>query len=708
MVAKSATTHRAGIRGDAQASIESVSTTSQSKGHAASTSSRMRSQQGMRKSSRKKEQASKVPYPDPASRSSKKSHKSMAAASKGTTSKTRAKSVATKSKPTTGAGKAQPPNKMRAEDKSIVAEKASSKSSTIKASTCRPSSSISSEKRKDVECKTSDGEKASTKASQQKPSSPMASKKTAASSSQEPERSGSSTSTKKTNASTEKSSGTTIKSRGSAVRSTKAVPTITSAKSKSTRTKISNKAPAPSSTGHESRSSTRKHKNKSQNRFEEVDEEDKEVESDNFEEDVRNIAEANTDARTEAALEFAGEEEHSSRSRSSRPSSSRPPPDRSFKHTRHSRSRATSSHRRPGAKAAKSKITSTSKRSGSGRRSSSHQESYTHDDSTVSTFETRPLPEITLSNVQCDQMLSDTDYELGKYAFRPLGLADVRCACGDFSHQRSYSEPPSSARNAPEPSLPGLQSIRHRPDCSSYHPHYFHAGASSPPTSGGNPRGTHCTEHESTEYAPTAFAIDDEKTAAISALTMPPLPANSPIPSGEDGACREPNVDQIALQGMFEQYDEFVANSKVAANNIVHEMQGMSLEKVKQKAERLGNTVTTLFRSSPSTGSNLADNKWRDGLSYTHRNQVTIMTPSEEAQDDWESGHVQLRFTDSHEHLTESCEPRNPYARLDAVEVVDDSPLKTFLPSVAEEEEDIAEESAYTDDRIGIASFNLA
>ena len=146
------------------------------------------------------------------------------------------------------------------------------------------------------------------------------------------------------------------------------------------------------------------------------------------------------------------------------------------------------------------------------------------------------------------------------------------------------------------------------------------------------------------------------------------------------------NLDQIALQGIFQQYDEFVA-----------ELQEMSLEKVKQKAEVLGNTVTSatsaLFQHpAPGKRSTLAGNS-ADLNNGVRRNQVTIMTPSEEAQDDWESGHVQLRLTESHQHLTESCEPRNPYARLDAVEVIDDTPHKNFLPPVIEENEDETEGS---------------
>ena len=212
-------------------------------------------------------------------------------------------------------------------------------------------------------------------------------------------------------------------------------------------------------------------------------------------------------------------------------------------------------------------------------------------------------------------------------------------------------------------------------------------------------------------YAQTDYANDDGEL-------------EKPVPSTEGVACEQTNLDQIVLQGIFEQYDEFVSNSKVAANDIVNEMQDMSIEKiqqkanslfhraskttekVQQKAESLGNTMNTLFQSASKTTSrpNLAVNKWKDGASYTHRNQVTIMTPSEEAQDDWESGHVQLRLTESHQHLTESCEPRNPYARLDAVEVIDDSPLKSSLPPVPEEalveDEEVANESAYYADGI--------
>ena len=338
--------------------------------------------------------------------------------------------------------------------------------------------------------------------------------------------------------------------------------------------------------------------------------------------------------------------------------------------------------------------------------------------------------------------MADTYEEMGKYAIKPLGLAVVRCACGSrdgdgdlISHQRSYSEPIYRKGKAPASSAVGLNSIRHHPDCPSSHQHDSCVDApSSSPTNGGSPRpsGTprsteECTDYCPTQHAPTEYAIDDGKTAAISALTMPPLPPNNangdvggsafnltvhdqdgekPIPSTEGTDCKPANLDQIALQGIFDHYDEFVANSKAAANNIVNEMQDMNLEKVKQKAESLGNTVSTLFQRAPSTESrsNLAANQWKSDASYIHRNQVTIMTPSEEAQDDWESGHVQLRLTDSHQHLTESCEPRNPYARLDAVEVIDDSPLKASLPPVPEEalakDEEVADESAYYGDGI--------
>ena len=477
----------------------------------------------------------------------------------------------------------------------------------------------------------------------------------------------------------------------------------------------------------------REHKSEPNYPYEEGKEEDEEeeVNDEEIEEEGEDIHEATADARTEA-LEVAEEGESKSRGRSSRHSTRQ-----KSKNTKHPHSHATSSRHHT-----TSKNASKSKRSGPSRRSSSHQETYTYDDSTVSTYQTRPLPEITFSNVQCNRMMADTYEEMGKYAIKPLGLAVVRCACGThgdndlISHQRSYSEPIYKKGKAPASSTIGLNSIHHHPDCPSYHQHDSHADAPSSPKSGDSPcpsatpRSTQeFTEYGPTQYAPTEYAIDDGKTAAISALTMPPLPPNNatgnvdgsafnltvhdqdgerPIPSTEGEACKQANLDQIALQGIFDQYDEFVANSKVAANNIVSEMQDMSLEKVKQKAESLGNTVSTLFQRTPKTTStgrpNLATNKWKDDASYIHRNQVTIMTPSEEAQDDWESGHVQLRLTESHQHLTESCEPRNPYARLDAVEVIDDSPLKSSLPPVPEEalveDEEVADESAYYADGI--------
>ena len=745
MVARSATTHRAGLRGDAPASIESVSTTAQSKGQVSSSSSKMRSQQGLKKSSagssRKKEHANRIPnHTTTTSKSTKKSHKSMAAASKGTTVKTRPKSVAAKSKATARTGtssnpsKTRPAKQKRVEEETVqIEEKASTKASSHK-----PYRPISSDNREDIESTASSEKEPTNASSSRKPSSSIPSKKTAASSCKKTDRSAAPT--KKSNTSTKKLSGTANNSRGSEVRSSKPAPTIKSVKStksafsrlsKSTRTKMSRKVPSSSSAktpGSKSRSSMREHKIESNGHYEEVKEEDEEeeVNDEEIKEEGEDIHRATADARTEAESELKAAEEGEPKStkRSSR-HSSRPV----SKNPKHSRSHATSSRHHT-----TSKNASKSKRSGRG--SSSHQETCTYDDSTVSTYQTRPLPVITFSNVECNRMMTDTYEEMGKYAIKPLGLAFVRCACGSHSdtdlvsHQRSYSEPIYKRGKAPASSTVGLNSIHHHPDCPSHHQHDSYADTPPSPTSGGSPRPSatprsteEFTEYGPTQYAPTEYAIDDGKTAAISALTMPPLPPNNangnvdgsafnltvhdqdgqkPIPSTEVGSCEQANLDQIALQGIFDQYDEFVANSKVAANNIVSEMQDMSLEKVKQKAESIGNTVSTLFHRAPKTTSrsNLAANKWKDGAGYIHRNQVTIMTPSEEAQDDWESGHVQLRLTESHQHLTESCEPRNPYARLDAVEVIDDSPLKTVLPPVAEEEDKVADESAYYADEI--------
>lgn len=748
MVARSATTHRAGLRGDAPASIESVSTAAQSKGQVSSSSSKMRSQQGLKKSSasssRKKEHANRIPpnHTTTASKSTKKSHKSMAAASKGTTAKTRPKSMAAKSKATVRTGttgsnpsKTRPAKQKRVEEETIhFKEKTSAKVSSRK-----PYRPISHD-REDIESTESSEKEHRNAASSRKPSSSIPSKNTAASSSKVIDRSVAPT--KKSRGSTKKSSSTSNKIRSSEVRSSKPAPTIKSVKStksafsrlsKSTKTKMSKKVPSSLSAktpGSKSRSSMREHKSEQNDHYEEEKEEEdegEEVNDEEIEEDGEDIHEATADARTEAEseLKVAKEGEPKSRGQSSRHSSRQVP-----KSAKHSRSHATSSRHYT-----TSKNASKSKRSGPSRRSSSHQETYTYDDSTVSTYQTRPLPVITFSNVQCNQMMADTYEEMGKYAVKPLGLAVVRCACGShgdnghISHQRSYSEPIYKQGQPPASSTVGLNSIHHHPDCPSYHQQDSHADAPSSPTSGDSPRPSATprstegfTEYGPTQYAPTEYAIDDGKTAAISALTMPPLPPNKaagnvdgsafnltvhdqdgerPIPSTDGEACKQANLDQIALQGIFDQYDEFVANSKVAANNIVSEMQDMSLEKVKQKAESLGNTMTTLFQRAPKTTSrpNLAANKWKDDAVYIHRNQVTIMTPSEEAQDDWESGHVQLRLTESQQHLTESCEPRNPYARLDAVEVIDDSPLKSSLPPVPEEalvdDEEVADESAY-------------
>ena len=662
MVARSATTHRSGLRGDAPASIESVSTTAQPKGQVSSSSSKMRSQQqGLKKSNtrsigRKKEHASRIPnHTKTASRSTKKSHKSMAATSKGTTVKMRPKkSVAAKSKATarTGTSKARPAKQKRVEEEIVpIEEKASTKASPRK-----PTQPISTDTREDIESTalaSSEKEHANTSSSR-KPSSSIPSKKTAETTSKMTHCSA--VPSKKSNSSTKKSSRTANKSRGSEVRSSKPAPTIKSVKStKSAFSRLSTKIKRSRKVPSSSLAKTSL----------EEDEEDENEEAEGEEVEVN-----------DEEIEEEGEDIHELT-------------------TKHSRSYATSSRHQT-----TSKNASKSRRSGSSRRSSSHQETYTYDDSTVSTDQTRQLPEITFPDMQCNRLMADTYEEMGKYAIKPLGLAVVRCVCGPdgdnalISHQRSYSEPIYKQGKPPASSTVGLNSIHHHPDCPSHHHHDSHADASSSPTSGGSPR-------------PSEYANDDGE-----------LLVEKPVPLTEGVACEQTNLDQIVLQGIFEQYDEFVSNSKVAANDIVNEMQDMSIEKiqqkanslfhraskttekVQQKAESLGNTMNTLFQSaSKTTRPNLAVNKWKDGASYTHRNQVTIMTPSEEAQDDWESGHVQLRLTESQQHLTESCEPRNPYARLDAVEVIDDSTLKASLPPVPEdasvEDEEVADKSAY-------------
>ena len=586
MVARSAITHRSGLRGDAEASIESMSTANRSKASKgqASSSSKMRSKQGIKKMDKKTEYSAAK---------STKSKRSATAASKGTTVKTRTKSVAAKSKSArTSTGSTRTPPKAQRPQKE-KAHAVGKESSVIEKSPTKASTE----------------ENASTKT--------MTSVSTIASDA--------------------------AKSRGSTVKISKAPPKIKSVKStrtvlsrlsKATRFKSSKKAPVLSSTSIET---------PGRDSFEGEKEEDGEFES----EDTNTI-------QTDVDMQEVVEEGHESRDPPTRPSSDR----------RSKRSR---------------KKSNKSKHSGPSRRSSTHKGSTTcADDSTVSTYETRPVPEITLSDVQCGRMLADTYEEMGKYAIKPLGLAFVRCACGDEDplrvHQRSWSVPAYSSGKAPPSSAVGINSIRHHSDCPSNHgcdSADWQLTPSSPASSSNLRPNSPAYGAEHTEYETNG------RTEAISAITMPPLsPFNVTVHD------QDVSLDQLALQGIFKQYDEFVA-----------ELQDMSLEKVKQKAEVLGNTVTSatsalLQRPAPGKQSILAGNSRQADLNYgVRRNQVTIMTPSEEGQDDWESGHVQLRLTESHQHLTESCEPRNPYARLDAVEVIDDAPHKTFLPPVIEETE---------------------
>ncbi len=598
MVARSAITHRSGFRGDAQASIESVSTANRSKGQA---SSKMRSKQGIKKMEKKTEHSAAKPT---------KSKRSATAASKGTTVKTRTKSVAAKSKSArTCTGSARTPPKAQSSTKASTKTNASTKKMTS-------ISTIASD-------------------------------------------------AAKSRASTVKTSKAPPK-----IKSVKSTRTVLSRLSKSTRTKSSNKAPVLSSKSAET---------PGRDPFEEEKEEDGELESEETNTGVDHTAGVD-EVHTDVDIQEGVEEGHESRDPPTRPSSGR-------------------RSKRSGKKSNKSK------HSGPSRRSSAHKGSTTYaDDSTVSTYETRPVPEITLTDVQCGRMLADTYEEMGKYAIKPLGLAVVRCACGDEDplHQRSWSVPAYSSGKAPPTSAIGINSIRHHSDCPSNHG-YGSADCrltpSSPASSSNLRPNSPAYGAEHTENGPNG------RTEAISAITMPPLSPqhtrgdvrgsafNVTVHdqdvtklSREYEACKPMNLDQIALQGIFQQYDEFVA-----------ELQEMSLEKVKQKAEVLGNTVTSatsaLFQHpAPGKRSTLAGNS-ADLNHGVRRNQVTIMTPSEEAQDDWESGHVQLRLTESHQHLTESCEPRNPYARLDAVEVIDDTPHKTFLSPVIEENEDDTEGS---------------
>ena len=634
MVARSVITHRSGLRGDSQASIESVSTANRSKGQASS-SSKMRSKQGIKKMDKKTEHSAAK---------SIKSKRSATAASKGTTVKTRTKSVAAKSTHSSTGSARTPPKAQRPKKEKVHV-------------VAKESSAI---------------EKSSTKAST------------------------------KTNASTKKITSTSsiasdaAKSRGSTVKTSKAPPkiksfkstrTVLSRRSKSTRNKSSTKAPVLSSTTAET---------PGRDPFEEEKEEDGKFESEETNTGVDHTVGVTgvNEVRTDVDMQEAIEEGHESRDPPTRPSSGR----------RSKRSR---------------KKSNKPKDSGSSRRSSTHKGSTTYaDDGTMSTYETRPVPEITLTDVQCGQMLADTYEEMGKYAIKPLGLAVVRCARGNEDplrvHQRSWSVPAYSSGKAPPPSAIGINSIRHHSDCPSNHgceSADYQLSPPSPANSSNLRLNSSAYGAEHTEYEPS------DRTEAISAITMPPLSpqhTSTSVPyeivskcnvrgsafnmtvhdqdvsklSREYEACKPINLDQIALQGIFQQYDEIVA-----------ELQDMSLEKVKQKAEVLGKTVSSatsaLFqRPAPGKQSIPAGNSRQADVNYgVRRNQVTIMTPSEEAQDDWESGHVQLRLTESHRHLTESCEPRNPYARLDAVEVIDDTPQKTFLPPVIEENDDNTEGS---------------
>ena len=595
---------------DAQASIESMSTANQSKGQASS-SSKMRSKQGIKKMDKKTEHSAAK---------STKSKRSATAASKGTTVKTRTKSVAAKSKSArTSTGSARTPPKAQ-RPKKEKAHAVGKESSAI--------------------------EKSPTKASTEKnaPTKTMTSVSTIASDA--------------------------AKSRGSTVKISKAPPKIKSVKStrtvlsrlsKPTSFKSSKKVPVLSSTSAET---------PGRDSFEEEKEEDGDFESEDTNTGVGHTAGVD-EVQTDVDMQEVVEEGHESRDPPTRPSSD----------LRSKRSR---------------KKSNKSKHSGPSRRSSTHKDSTTcADDSTVSTYETRPVPEITLSDVQCGRMLADTYEEMGKYAIKPLGLAVARCACGDEDplrvHQRSWSVPAYSSGKAPPSSAVGINSIRHHSDCPSNHgceSADCQLTPSSPASSSNLRPNSPAYSAELSEYEPNG------RTEAISAITMPPLSPQHTSGNVRGSAFnvtahdQDVSLDQLALQGIFQQYEEFVA-----------ELQDMSLEKVKQKAEVIGNTVTSatsaLFqRPAPDKQSILAGNSRQADLNYgVRRNQVTIMTPSEEGQDDWESGHVQLRLTESHQHLTESCEPRNPYARLDAVEVIDDAPHKTFLPPVIEETEDDTEGS---------------
>ena len=655
MVARSAITHRSGLRGDAEASIESMSTANRSKASKgqASSSSKMRSKQGIKKMDKKTEHsAAKSTKSKRSAMDAQASIESMSTAnqSKGqasSSSKMRSKqgikkmdkktehSAAKSTKSKSSATAASKGTTVKTRTKSVAAKSKSARTSTGSTRTPPKAQRPKKEKAHAVGKESSVIEKSPTKAYTEKNASkkPMTSDSTIASDA--------------------------AKSRGSTVKISKAPPKIKSVKStrtilsrlsKPTRFKSSKKAPVLSSTSAET---------PGRDSFEEEKEEDGEFESEDTNTGVGHTAGVD-EVQTDVDMQEVVEEGHESRDPPTRPSSDR----------RSKRS---------------SKKSNKSKHSGPSRRSSTHKGSTTcADDSTVSTYETRPVPEITLSDVQCGRMLADTYEEMGKYAIKPLGLAVARCACGDEDplrvHQRSWSVPAYSSGKAPPSSAVGINSIRHHSDCPSNHgceSADWQLTPSSPASSSNLRPNSPAYGAEHTEYEPNG------RTEAISAITMPPLsPFNVTVHD------QDVSLDQLALQGIFKQYDEFVA-----------ELQDMSLEKVKQKAEVLGNTVTSvtsalLQRPAPGKQSILAGNSRQADLNYgIRRNQVTIMTPSEEGQDDWESGHVQLRLTESHQHLTESCEPRNPYARLDAVEVIDDAPHKTFLPPVIEETEDDTEGS---------------
>ena len=391
-----------------------------------------------------------------------------------------------------------------------------------------------------------------------------------------------------------------------------------------------------------------------------------------------------------------------------------------------------------------SKVKSRSARS-SKRYPRRSRDTWSCEDSTDTSYGTRPVAEITFSDAQCSRMLADTYGEMSKYTLQPIGNAVENCAaCGppndDSSavvHIRATSLPRNTGKPSPgclvsaghlhhHPNCPSIQNggtcSKDEPTCTSpktqrtpWRPYADDTTAGKVSLSGNADELVDINVR--TGIPPKDCAVDN-KTAAISALTIPPMDV-------QDGAFKLTvhdqvgektlhttqyesctlDLDQLALQGLRSQYDDFVTNSKeqvvAMRSQLLQELSDMDMAKVKEKAGEFGHNVGHTVSSYGVSVSNLF-HKSNESLPNSEKkarsrnqNHVTVITPSEEAQSEWESGNVQLRISESQHHLTESAEPAmNPYARLDAVEVV---PTRASLQTVAEvAEEELKEEEMPT------------